>query len=79
MHDDPQQQALGIDHDVPLASGQLLAPIVAARPPFSVVCTLWLSMIAARGVGSRPACRRTRSRSAALMCFQVPSSRHSRK
>ncbi|MFL5761092.1 MAG: hypothetical protein ACJ789_15335 [Thermomicrobiales bacterium] len=73
MHDDPQQQALGSEHDVPLAAGQLLAPSVAARLPFSVVFALWLSMIAALGVGSRPACRRTCSRSAAVMCSQVPS------
>jgi hypothetical protein len=35
--------------------------------------TLWLSMIAALGCGSRPARTRTASRSAALIRAQVPS------
>jgi hypothetical protein len=51
------QQALRIDEDVPLLTFDLLACIVARRinrrPPFSALLTLWLSMIAAVGLGSR--------------------------
>ena len=45
--------------DAQLAAGDLLAAIVAVgvdrRPPFSAPFTLWLSMIAAVGLASRPA------------------------
>ena len=41
----------------------LLPPAKPGGPPRSVVLTDWLSMMAALGVGSRPASRRTRSRS----------------
>ena len=54
MDDDAEQQARGVDRDVALAALDLLARVVAARPPFSVVLTLWVSMIAALGLGSRP-------------------------
>jgi hypothetical protein len=56
----------------------LLACIVAAWPPFSVVFTLWLSMIAALGVGSRPALTRTCSRKASWIVSQVPLRRQMR-
>jgi len=59
VHDHCQQQAHGVDHNVSLPAGHFLAGVVAARPPFSVVFTLWLSMIAALGLISRPACSRT--------------------
>ncbi len=56
------QQALRVDEDVPLLSFDLLASVVARRidraPPFSAPLTLWLSMIAAVGLASRPACSR---------------------
>jgi hypothetical protein len=56
------QQALGVDQDVALLAFDLLACIVARRvdagPPFSAPFTLWLSMIAAVGLASRPACSR---------------------
>jgi hypothetical protein len=38
--------------------------------------TDWLSMIAALGVGSRPAVARASDRSASWTCSQVPSARH---
>ena len=63
MHGDAQQQTERIDEDVPLAPCNLLARIVALRversPPFGAVLALWLSMIAAVGLASRPACSRT--------------------
>ncbi len=59
VHDDRQEQAQGVYDDVPLASLDLLAGVVAARPPFSAVFTDWLSMIAAEGLGFRPSWTRT--------------------
>ena len=59
MDDDAEQQARGVDRDVALAALDLLSRVVAARPPFSVVLTLWVSMIAALGLGSRPFCSRS--------------------
>jgi hypothetical protein len=59
-------QPEGVDQQVPLATVDLLGAVVAVRPPFSVVLTLWLSRITALGVGLRPNCaaigisRRTR-------------------
>jgi hypothetical protein len=61
VDDDPEQQPRAVDRDVALAAPDLLGRIVAPRPPFSVVLTLWVSMMAAVGLGSRP----DRSRSAA--------------
>jgi len=59
MHDGVHQQALRVDENVPLLALDLLARIVAvrvdARPPFSALFTLWLSMIAAVGEASRSA------------------------
>jgi len=56
------QQALRIDEDVPLLALDLLARVIARRidaaPPFSTLFTLWLSMIAAVGLASRPASSR---------------------
>jgi len=59
MDDNPEQQAGGVDGDVALAAFDLLGGIIAARPPFSVVFTLWLSMTAAVGLASRPSCSRS--------------------
>ena len=59
MDDGAQQQALGVYQDVALLALDLFAGIVARRidaePPFSALFTLWLSMIAALGLPSRPA------------------------
>src|SRR5215213_3179447 len=54
MHDYAQQQPLRVHRDVALAPFQPLGGIPAARSPFSVVLTLWVSMIAAVGLTSRP-------------------------
>ena len=64
MHHDGQDQPQRVDDDVPLATLDLLARVVTSAPPFSVVLTLWLSMIAAEGVGLRPPFLRTFSRRA---------------
>ncbi len=54
VDDDAEQEAGGIDPDMALAALDLLGGIVAAWPPFSVVLTLWVSMMAAVGLASRP-------------------------
>jgi hypothetical protein len=57
-----QDQSQGVDQDVPLSTCNLFPRVIASRPPFSVVFTLWLSIIAALGVSSRPSALRTSSR-----------------
>lgn len=63
MDDDVQQQAEGVDDDVPLAAGDLLARVIALRvdrgPPFCAALALWLSRIATVGSAVRPAASRT--------------------
>ena len=59
MDDNAEQQAGGVDPNMPFAALDLLRRIPTARPPFSVVFTLWVSITAALGLGSRP----SRSRS----------------
>ena len=44
-----QQQPERVDGYLPLAPGDMLRRVVAARPPFSVVWTVWLSMMTALG------------------------------
>ena len=60
---DAQQKAKRVDEDVPLAARDFLRAIIALRierrPPFGVPLTLWLSMMAAVGLASRPSCSRT--------------------
>ena len=62
MNDRVQQQALRVYQDMALLALDFLARVVAVRidrgPPFSAALTLWLSMIAAVGLASRPACSR---------------------
>ena len=79
MDDNGQKQSQSVYDDMALASRDLLARIVATRPPFSVVLTDWLSIMAALGVGSRPSASRTFGRSASWMRSQLPSSLHCRK
>jgi hypothetical protein len=64
MHDHYQDQPQRVDDQMPLAPFDLLARVVAPRSPFSVVLTVWLSMIAAEGETFRPSATRTLSRSA---------------
>ena len=58
MNQRVQQQPYRIDEDMALLAFDLLPRIIPARvdatPPFSAPLTLWLSMIAAVGLTSRP-------------------------
>ena len=74
-----QEQSQGIHYNVAFASTNLLARVVTPRPPFSVVFTDWLSIMAALGVGSRPSISRTLGRRVSWTRSQVPSCRHWRK
>ena len=62
MYHGMQQQPYRVDQDMPLDALDLLARIIPGRidagPPFSALFTLWLSMMAALGLASRPACSR---------------------
>jgi hypothetical protein len=83
VHFDFQQEALRIDQDMALASFDLLPAIVASvapseRAPFSLVLTVWLSIIAALGWGSRPSSIRRRSRKVVLIVSHRPLRRHCR-
>ena len=78
-HHHRQQQPHGIYNDMSLSTIDLLASVIATRPPFPVVLTDWLSMIAALGVGFLPSACRTLTRRASLARSHVPSSLHSRK
>ena len=42
-----EEQAQRVDHEVPPAPGGQLAAVEAVRPPFTVVLTVWLSMMPA--------------------------------
>jgi hypothetical protein len=63
LHDDAQQEAQRVDQDVPLATCDFLARVVARRiepsPPFWAPLAVCESMIAAVGLASRPSCSRT--------------------
>src|SRR6184192_899279 len=58
MYDDVQQESERVDQDMALAPGDLLARIKPLRvkrgAPFRAALALWLSMIAAVGLASRP-------------------------
>src|SRR5688572_6309371 len=79
MHRHPQQRALRIDHDMALTAFHLLVGIIAAWPPFSVVLTLWLSIIAALGSGLRPCLMRQSARNPSLIRSHSPLAVHARK
>ncbi len=55
---DGEDQAEGVDQEMALLARDLLARIIArrvdARPPFSALFTLWLSITPALGEASRP-------------------------
>ena len=61
MNDQGNNQTKRIDQNMAFTSLYLLARVIATVPPFKFF-TLWLSRMAALGVGLRPFLRRTRSR-----------------
>src|SRR5207253_9902190 len=75
VHDQP----IRVEQEVPLAAFDLFAPVVAAPPPFWLVLTDWLSMMAALAVGSRPCFTRPASRRTVWIRSPVPALRHVRK
>jgi hypothetical protein len=78
MHDDGEQEPLGVDEDVTLPTSELFATIEAAHPTHERLHRLAINNGGAGG-GSRPAWSRANSRSCAWMRAYVPSSRHWRK
>ena|SRR5260370_36962760 len=78
MYQDFQDKALGIDQDMPFATFDFLATIIASKPPFSVVLTDWLSIMAALGWGSRPNWMRSFSRNVVLIVSHSLRRRHCR-
>lgn len=62
MNDGNEDQPENVYEQVAFAAVDLLASIVAVRPPFSVVLTDWLSMMAALGCRLRPAASRVSPR-----------------
>ncbi len=61
VNQDGAGQAACVDDQMALAPLDFLAGVVAERPPFSVVLTVWLSTIPALGSASRPSLRRQNS------------------
>ena len=72
---DDEAAALGVNLRVALAPVDLPARIVTARAAGPVVLTLWLSMIAADGLASRPTRLRSAITSAWFIRSKRPSSR----
>ena len=68
MNHNAQREAERVDQDMSLLSFDFLPRVIARRvdprPPFSAPLTLWLSMIAAVGLASLPACSRVATKSA---------------
>lgn len=62
MHDDVQEEPERVDQNMPLATLDLLARVIARgidrRPPFCAPLALCASMTAAVGLAARPACSR---------------------
>jgi hypothetical protein len=75
MDGHPQDESKGIDDKVALASLNLLASVVASRPPFSVVLALCESTTPAVGSRFLPEASRAMSRSLPWSASSVPSSR----
>ena len=74
-----QQQPHSINDDVELSPCHSLGRIITTNPPFSVVFTLWLSIMAALGVGSLSSISLTLGRNASWIRSHVPSFLHSLK
>jgi hypothetical protein len=63
MDEDTQQETRRVNEEMALAAINFLGAVIAMAPPFSVVFTVWASMIAADGCGCRPMRVRSISRS----------------
>src|ERR671914_1512039 len=79
MHLGLDDQTLGVHQQVTLPSLYFLAPVVAPRPPLSVVFTDWLSIVPALGVGSLPTLSRSCSRKIVFILSTTPSLRQTQK
>lgn len=51
MDEDPPQETRRVIEEMALAAVKFLRPIITMRPPFAVVFTVWVSIIAADGWG----------------------------
>ncbi len=79
MHHYGNYQTHSIYEQMPLAPVNFLPGIISMEPPFSVVFTDWLSMMAALGSASRASVFRSFSRKALCIRSHVPSRRHVEK
>src|SRR4051812_20847618 len=79
LHDHAQQPSLRVHRDMAPAPLQPLGGIPAARSPFSVVLTLWVSTMAAVGLASRPSPSRNMTTRWWRMLSQTPAARNARK
>jgi hypothetical protein len=79
MHEDDEEQPEDINDNVALAAADAFASVIAADPPFSVVFTVWLSMMPALGVRCRPEASRRSPRRVSCIRSQTPARRHARK
>ena len=79
MYHHDEEQPEDIDHDVALAPADALASIIAPGPPFSVVFTVWLSIIPALGSRVRPEASRRSPRKVSCIRSQTPARRQVQK
>jgi hypothetical protein len=79
MDDYRNNQTQCVYQQMALAAVDFLAGIISMDPPFSVVLTDWLSMIAALGLASRPTAMRTSMCNVSWIRVQVPSRRQVEK
>jgi hypothetical protein len=73
MGEDPPEEPRRLNEDMARAAVAFLRAVIARRPPFAAVLTVWASMIAPEGCGGRPIWVRTRSRRCSWIRPQVPS------
>lgn len=79
VDEDTEQEAGAVDRAVAFAPPQLCGRVVTPRPPFSGVLTLWVSMMAAVGLASRPSCSRHRTTRWGRRVSHTPAARKARK
>src|SRR5215510_2477778 len=79
MHHHHQEQPEDINHNMALTTAYALAAVIAPAPPFSVVFTVWLSMIPALGSRVRPEASRRSPRRVSCIRSQTPARRQVRK